>query len=115
MRPLDRIVYVLDGFKIIEAPIRDFSGYIDETTTPHGVAPRYHVRGNELWTWGHQGNFPRRISIHDTEEEAELELEETFACDFWNAYDTCAFPDRESAEAALEQAAQDREDAKVYE
>ena len=44
MSKLGKIVFVVDGGKIVESAIRDLSGYIDETTTPHGVAPRFHVR-----------------------------------------------------------------------
>jgi hypothetical protein len=101
MSKIDQVVYLIEDGKIIESSIRDLSGYIDETTTPRGVGPRYHTRGNELWTWGHQGNNPRIVSAYDTEAEAEEALEDTFAHDFWNCADILAFTTREDAEKWL--------------
>lgn len=45
MSKLDQVVFVIEAGEIIEGTIRSFDGYIDETTTPHGVSARYHVRG----------------------------------------------------------------------
>jgi hypothetical protein len=101
MSKLDQIVYLIDNGKIIESTIRALDGYIDETTTPHGIAPRFHVRGTELWTWGHAGNFPRMVSSHDTEAEAIEALEDSFAYDFWQSNDFDAFTTREDAEASI--------------
>lgn len=99
--PLATIVFVIENGQIIEAPISAFSGFIDETTTPRGVASRFHVRGAELWTWGHAGNFPKLVSVHDTEADAIEALEETFVYDFWNCSEILAFRDRASAEKCL--------------
>lgn len=111
MSKLDQVVFLIHGNEIIESSIRDLDGrrmadgscisFIDETTTPLGIAPRYHLRGNELWSWGHRGNFPRRIYEYETEAEAQEALEDTFADDFWSASDILAFPDREGAEDCL--------------
>lgn len=98
---LSTIVFVIENDEIIEAPIRSFSGFIDETTTPRGVAARMHVRGTELWTWGHAGNFPKLVEAFETEEEARRALETTFVWDFWNCSDILAFPDRAGAEKCL--------------
>lgn len=99
--PLDTIVYLIEDGKIVETSIRDCSGYIDITTTPLGVAPRYHTRDNELWTWGVQGNFPKKVKEFATEEEAQTALEETFVIDFWECVDICAYKFREQAEKVL--------------
>ena len=103
MSKLDYVVFVIEGGEIIEGAIRSFDGYIDETTTPHGVDARYHVRENELWTWGHAGNFPCLIRAYDTEAEAIEALEDSFAHDFWNCADILAFATREAAEECLAQ------------
>jgi hypothetical protein len=101
MSKLDQVVFVVENGTIIESRIRDLSGYIDETTTPHGVAPRFHVRGTELWTWGHQGNNPQVVSAYETVAEAEEALEDTFAHDFWNCPTILAFSARAGAEDFL--------------
>lgn len=98
MSKLDTTVYLVEAGQITETTIRMCGGYIDVTTTPRGVAPRMHVRGSELWTWGYQGNFPKLVRTYDTEGEAREALEETFLRDFWNASDILAFTTREAAE-----------------
>lgn len=100
MRPLDTKVFVIQDGTVVETTIGDCSGYIEMTTTPLGVAPCYHTRGNELWTWGHQGNFPRKVGEFETDEEAEIELELFHCFDFWKS-DILAFERREHAERAL--------------
>ena len=137
MSKLDQVVFLVENGQIIESKIRDLSGYIDETTTPRGVGPRYHTRdypkfsidgqdfecredaedyasnnelptnqivegiSYELWTWGHQGNFPRQINAYDTEAEAQEALEETFYTDFCNCTDILSFTTRADAEKFL--------------
>ena len=100
MSKLNTVVFLFENDQIVETTIGECSGYVDETTTPRGVGPRLHVRGNELWTWGHQGNFPRKLREFDTEEEAQEALEESFVYDFWHA-DLAAFATREEAEQFL--------------
>lgn len=100
MNKLDQIVYCIKNGAVVESRIRDLSGYIDETTTPLGVAPRYHVRGNELWTWGTGGNNPRRVQCCATEQEAQEALDETFYQDFLRS-DIVAFPTPEEASLYL--------------
>jgi hypothetical protein len=100
---LDQRVFVVEDGRVVEKKIADFDGFIDETTTPRGVAPRYHVRGTELWSWGHQGNFSRCVDKFDTEAEAEDALEGYFLMDYWACPDICAYKTREGAEASLQQ------------
>lgn len=101
MSKLDQVVFLVEDGDIVDSKIRDLDGYIDYTTTPKGVLPRYHVRGTELWTWGVGGNNPRMIRDFDTEAEAQEALEDTFYQDFWNCSDFLAFSTREQAETFL--------------
>lgn len=101
MNELDQVVFLIADAKIIESPIRDLDGYIDETTTPFGIGPRYHIRDQELWSWGHGGNNPRMVSEHGSPAEALDALEKTFAYDFWNHPEFLAFTTREDATAFL--------------
>ena len=94
MSKINQVVYIIEEGRVVESAIRDLSGFIDETTTPQGIAPRFHVRGTELWTWGHQGNAPHLISAYDTEAEAIEALEDSFAHDFWNCNEILAFTTR---------------------
>lgn len=101
--PLDETVYIVEDGEIVETTIRNCDyDYIDKTTTPRGVAPRYHVRGTDLWTWGVQGNFPTKVRSYETEAEAQAALEKTFVDDFWACDAICSFTDREAAEQFLE-------------
>lgn len=112
--------------------------FADETTTPHGVGYRLHIRqeswfkvGNEFykqqasaedsandieretgqrplieevtlfggWTWGHLGNFPKRITVFDTQEEADKWLFERAEFDFQSDCNTpMIFDSRAEAE-----------------
>lgn len=101
MSKLSQVVYIIEEGRIVESAIRDLSGYIDETTTPRGIAPRLHVRSAELWTWGHQGNNPHMIRAYDTEAEAQEALEDSFAFDFWACDTILAFTSREDAQTFL--------------
>ena len=99
--PLSTIVFIVENGVIIEGPISSFRGFIEETTTPRGVAAKYHVRGDQLWTWGHQGNFPKMVSQHESEAEAVDALEDGFVYDFWECSDILAFKSRSDAEKYL--------------
>lgn len=102
MSKLDQVVFIIDNGQIVETPIRALDGYVEETTTPRGVAPVYHIRENELWSWGHAGNFPRMIRAYDSEAEAIEALEDSFAHDFWNSeVSALAFTTRADAEEFL--------------
>jgi len=103
MSLLDCVVFVVENNKVVERTISSFDNFIEETTTPLGVAPKMHVRGNELWSWGHQGNFPRLIRSFETAEESQEALEETFLSDFWDCPEITAFCKREDAEDFLRQ------------
>lgn len=100
MSKLDQIVFLIENGKIVESKIRDLDGFIDETTTPWGIGPRFHVRENELWTWGHGGNNPRMLRDFDTEAEAVEEMEDFQAMDFYDS-DILSFTTREQAQAFL--------------
>lgn len=106
MSKLNQVVFLIEDGKIRESKIRDLDGYIDETTTPRGIGPRHHTRGNELWTWGHAGNFPRMLETFDTDEEAEAALEESFYYDFKNCVDLFWFWTREEAQTWLDENAE---------
>ena len=101
MSKIDQVVFIIEEGRVVESTIRDLSGYIDETTTPHGIAPRLHVRGTELWTWGHAGNFPEPVRAFGTEAEAVEALEDSFAYDFWHCQNILAFNNRAGAEAFI--------------
>lgn len=101
MSALDQTVFVIANGKIVESKIRDLSGYIDETTTPYGIDTRFHVRGDELWTWGHAGNNPRMVSKYESEEDALAALDETFYQDFLCCSDISWFPTQKEAEQFL--------------
>lgn len=74
-----------EGWGIQEGSYGDFvREYADETTTPNGVAPSFHVRGKQLWTWGVNGNSPKIWRQFSSEEEAEFALLETFEEDMNN-------------------------------
>lgn len=69
--------YVLNHYCEIEKLtyseyLRQFGG--DETTTPNGVAPRHHVRGKKLCTWGARGNNFKVVQKFETKKEAKKEL-----------------------------------------
>lgn len=104
MSKIDQVVFLIESGKIVESKIRDLDGFVDETTTPQGIAPRFHVRENQLWTWGYAGNNPRMVREFDTEAEAVEAMEDHFATDFFNS-DILSFTTRADAEAFLRQAA----------
>jgi len=90
IKELDKIVYwVSPEGEIEQGTFRSLvEQYIDETTTPRGVAPRYHRRGREIWSWGPGGNFPHRAAIFDSEEEAEIGLWANHIYDYETAHDS---------------------------
>jgi hypothetical protein len=100
MSKFDQVVFIIEEGRVLETSIRNFEGrYIEETTTPRGIGATLHVRGTELWTWGHAGNFPKLVSAYDTEAEAVEALEDSFAYDFWDCPNILAFNNRADAEA----------------
>lgn len=50
MSKLDQVVFLIEDGKIKESAIRDLTGYIDTTTTPKGVAPRFHIRAFPMFS-----------------------------------------------------------------
>jgi len=117
MNRLDQIVHIVLLGQVVASSIRDLDGYIEETTTPRGVGPIMHLRGAELWSWGHQGSNPHLVAAYDSEAEAQDALEETFAWDFWNGgrFYPVVFTRREDAETYLQdlQASQDSQDGET--
>jgi hypothetical protein len=67
----------------VETTLADYLNefWSDETTSPSGVRPRLHIREEtdeetgettfELWTYGVNGNNPRKLETFETEKEAE--------------------------------------------
>jgi len=103
-KELEQQVFWLFNSKIVEGTFRELLDEArDETTTPNGVAPRYHIRltdeaaqaehdngdnkatinnGYELWSWGIAGNHPYNTGlVFDTYADAELALYDTFKID----------------------------------
>ena len=99
----EKVYRIFDG-KIEEITYKELlRDHADETTTPNGVAPRFHIRlndeaaqaehdngnrsaeiagGYQLWSWGTGGNNPFFTGKDfDTEAEAELALYDTFVYD----------------------------------
>lgn len=72
------MIYILSGNDQIERITEaEFAKqYCEVTTAPVGVVPKYHLRGLELWTWGHQGSFPKCLRNYDTLTEARKALHE---------------------------------------
>lgn len=101
MSSLDRVVFIVKGTAILEMTIRDVDGYIDKVMTPHGVAPRFHVRGKELWTWGFGGMYPHIVKAFATKAEAQTALDDNFAKEFWSSPCIVAFGTRAAAEKYL--------------
>lgn len=82
----DSVVYFIDQNGEIKSAARNelIERFAETTTSPRGVEAKIHVRDNELWTWGHQGSFPKLISTHETEDEALDAQWDTFEYDFYN-------------------------------
>lgn len=69
------VFVVTDDNRIEEHTLADLCHeYAETTTSPNGVTAKLHLRGTELWTWGHMGQSPRRLDEFATEEEAEAAL-----------------------------------------
>lgn len=99
----NKTVFVIKDGAVKESTLKELCiENADITTTPKGVCPRFHTRGNELWTWGVNGNNPARVETFDTAEEAEEALLETFLIDLNNS---CLdiFDSEAEARAALEE------------
>ena len=107
-------VYIInDDGTIVESSMYDLvMRSLDYTTTPMGVAPRYHKReaddgSFEVWTWGHQGSFPKRVSAGLDDDEADEELFRFAEMDFDNDCHTPSwFGTRAEAEAFLAEASE---------
>ncbi len=87
----EQIILIIEDGEIVETSLYDHvMGSVDETTSPVGVMPRFHIRHQdkhcwykllnkvrndegkfEVWTWGVRGNNPNLIEAFDTEEQAK--------------------------------------------
>jgi len=88
----ERVIYAVNFNKgeVYALKAKDyFKDFAEETTTPRGIGPVMHVRGNELWTWGFQGNHPKLVEEFDTEEEALDALYLSFKYDCENSCGEC--------------------------
>ena len=81
-------VYIIENGAIKEVNYHDLMlQHAETTTTPAGVGAKYHLREEavikyEAWTWGQGGNFPRKIKVFDTKEEADEWIFELAMIDF---------------------------------
>lgn len=99
----DRTVYFVENGQVVDETLRDLvSEHAVETTTPQGIGKRFHVRDNELWDWGPQGNASRYIETFRSAEEAEHALLLCHRYDLLNGDDKPEyFETREEAETQL--------------
>ena len=78
--------------------------HADETTTPHGIAPRMFVENNELRTWGVAGNNEALVNQFETNAQAEHAL---LLCHLYDLNNHCDAPTvfytRDEAEDAYEE------------
>jgi hypothetical protein len=105
---MNNTVYIIKNNGQIEQVIYKelVLSFLETTTTPHGVAPRLHIReaGSKFegWTWGYQGNLPKRIQTFDTMKEAEEWIFQCAELDFKNnALSPFFFNTLEEAEGLL--------------
>tara|TARA_R110001599_G_scaffold92569_4_gene242224 strand:+ start:52 stop:411 length:360 start_codon:yes stop_codon:yes gene_type:complete len=72
-----------------------------EANTPHGIAPRMFIDGNELLTWEYGGNYGSLVVEFKTNEQAEHAL---LLCHLYDLVNHCDAPNvfytPEDAEAA---------------
>lgn len=52
MAKLDTEVFVIRDGHVVAVRVRDLDGFIEETTTPAGVGPRYHLREHPVFRVG---------------------------------------------------------------
>lgn len=77
-----RAVFTIEDGEVVEHILSDLCrDYADETTSPRGVEPRFHLRGTELWTRGVGGQNPDLVMACDSEEEAVHALYLSFRYD----------------------------------
>ena len=103
-----RTVYILEEYekgklcvkpRTLESLCREWA---QETTTPAGLAPVFHLRGNELWCWGPMGAARKMVMEFDTKEQAEHALLLSFKYDLDNMDDTTGYySSKEEAEEYL--------------
>lgn len=91
-----------DGFAVRSHILTDLCRqHAEETTTPHGIGPKLHVRNTDLWTWGHCGQFPALVESFGTAEDAEHALLLSWLHDLENSPDVAVYYTRADADSAL--------------
>lgn len=85
MSKLHQEVFLVEDGQILKRRICDFTGWVDETPSPRGVEPRYHIRdATQVWAWGYMGSSPRLLRHCSTPEQAQEYLEELHLDSFWS-------------------------------
>lgn len=96
-------VFTIDGAAIRAHVLADLvRQHCKETTTPLGIAPDFHTRENELWSWGRCGQSLHRVATFATPVEAEHALLVSFLYDAQNSPDLWIYYSLEQAVADLE-------------
>lgn len=107
--PLDRPVFVVRDGIIIETTPRAESGYIDETTTPNGVGPRFHLRrGVRFVVDGKEFSAQRDARDYAAEISEPVQEEPTHELWSWGLSGQCpvlvaAFDSEAEAQIALDE------------
>ena len=111
-------IYAIDEDGVYETNLYDFvMESVELTTSPRGVEPKLHVRSNkhsvdnygdepvyEVWDWGINGQYQRKVDTFKTEEEAEdFVFQRVYQFDFLKdgGRDTQYFEVEEDAEEEL--------------
>lgn len=120
-------IFIIEDGEVVETNLYDHvMGSVDETTSPVGVMPRFHIRHGEMfystdlhgrlrttinkegkfevWSWGVLGNNPRFIEEFETEEQAEDWLfQRVFEVDFMqdDQRDTSYYHSKDEANKVL--------------
>lgn len=92
--------------RVFEGVLGDLDHFIEMTTRPTGIGPKYYVKampGNTwaLAKWATSGGPERIIRRFDSEDDAKAAAEETYVFDIINNHEVTVHLDRESAEAHL--------------
>lgn len=99
-----RTVYSIQGGIVVPATLETLCReWAETTTTPGGVDTCFHVRGNDLWSWGPAGNGRHHVASFDTEADAYHALLLSFRYDLLSRADAPEiFDTEEDAISALQ-------------
>lgn len=111
MSSLDQVVFIVENDQIIESRIRELSGYIEETTTPRGVGPAYHIRERVKFIIdGEEFDSREEAEEFAADNEMSEEIVESASFELWTWGYCGSFPKRvdafdteEEAREALEE------------